>query len=314
MKRLLFPVLLVLAAARPAGAEPGRTAAPFLQRTLGARASGMGTAFAAVLWGIDSVQYNPAALSTLSRPTLTSTYLNGFGGTNHSFIAYGQPLGRFGTLAPSLVYFDAGAIDLNLSDGTTGRVKAEEDIAWALSYALRLAYGLHLGATYRFVRINLAETADASTTQGDFGALWETPLKGLSVGGAYQYLGPDIKFEEAGDPPPKTLRYGIAYHFPDVDPTKIDPSVDLEEFDMTLALDQVHTLHERLSPRFGMEVGLKPSYSSRVAIRTGWIVGRDTESFTFGLGFRSGKISFDYAFGRGKDVGHLQQFSLTVAF
>lgn len=313
MRRILL-ALVLLAAAGPAAAESGRTAAPFLQRALGARASGMGTAFAAVRWSLDSVQYNPAALSTLARPTLTSTYLNGFGGTNHSFIAYGQPLGRFGTLAPSLVYFDAGAIDLNLSDGTTGRVSAETDLAWALSYAVRTVFGIHVGATYRFIRINLAETVSATTTQGDFGALWETPLKGLSVGGAYQYVGPDITFEEVGDPPPRTFRYGLAYHFPDIDPTVIDPSVDLEEFDMTLALDQVHTLHERLSPRFGVEVGLKPSYISRVALRTGWVVGRDAESFTFGLGFSSGKLRLDYAFGRGKDVGHLQQFSLTIAF
>lgn len=310
------PALLACAAllASPAArAEPGRTAAAFLQRPLGARAAGMGGAFAAVRGSLDSAQYNPAAIATVPRRTLASTYLSGFDGANHGFLAYAHPF-PFGTVGASVLYYNAGGIDLSLSDGTTGRVTAEEDSAWALSYSLALAKSLYVGALYRFVRMELAETASASSSQGDFGVLWRTPLRGLSLGAAYQYLGPDIRFEEVGDPPPRTLRYGLAFHFPDVEISAADPSVDLEAFDMTLAADVAQTLHEEVSPRMGAELGLTPSYMTRVALRAGWVFGRDSESFTFGMGLRQGRLGLDYALGKGKDLGNLQQFSLTIDF
>ncbi len=299
----------------PAWGEAGRTAAPFLKRTLGAQAAGMGGAFVAVRGRPDSLQYNPAALATLRSKTLTTTYLSGFGGTTHGFLGYVHPLGA-GTLGAGILYFNAGSIDLNLSDGTRGTVTAEEDLAATLSYARRIGFGLSLGASYRFVRLELAETARATTSQGDFAAHWRVPgpLRGLSAGAAYQYVGPDITFEEAGDPPPKTFRYGLALHFPEIDAEKIDPSVDLSAFDMTLAADIVDTLHEEPSPRVGIELGLTPSMMSRVALRFGWVFERPAESFTLGFGVARGRLSVDYAVGASEDLGHLQQFTLTFAF
>lgn len=305
--------LCILLCAHSTLAESGRTAAPFLQRAMGARASSMGSAFVAVQGSIDSLQYNPAAIGTLQNKTVTSSYLKGFAGATHGYFGYAHPT-PLGSFAGSFLYFNAGKISLNLSDGTRGSVTAEKNTAWTASYGKELFAGLHLGATYRFVRLNLAQTASATTSQGDFGALWKTPLKGVSIGAAYQYAGPNITFESAGDPPPTTLRYGIAFRFPDVDVQKIDPSVDLDAFDMTLAVDGVRTLHERHSPRLGLELGLTPAQIGRIAMRTGWVIGREAEGFTFGLGFAQGRFGFDYAFGSSLELGHLQHFSISARF
>ena len=310
---MIRPILFALSLAVPAAAEPGLTAVPFLQRALGARASGMGSAFVAVQDSIDSMQYNPGALGTLRAPSLTSTYLNGFGSTTYGFLGYAHP-SRYGTFATGALYYNAGSIDLNLSNGTTGRVTAEEDTAWTLSYALALTRRLSLGATYRFLRLSLAETAHATSSQSDLGVLWSPPIKYLSLGAAYQYLGPDIRFENVGDPSPKTLRYGLALRFPDINAKRIDPSVDLDAFDTTVAADMVQTLHEKKSPRMGAEFGLRPALLTRVAIRTGWIFNRDSESFTFGAGLQHGDLSFDYAFGRARDLDNAQQLTLTYRF
>ncbi|MFH1725164.1 MAG: PorV/PorQ family protein [Elusimicrobiota bacterium] len=312
---LLMGLCVLVAAPPRAEAEPGRTAAPFLQRALGAQAAGMGNAFVAVPGRADAIQYNPAAAATLDRKTLSSTYLNGFGGTTHGFLGYAHPVPH-GTLAAGVLYFNAGRIDLNLSDGTRGRVTAGEDSAWTLSYAARLGSRLSLGATYRFVRLELAETVHATTSQGDFGLLWKVPgpLRGLSAGAAYQYWGPDITFEEVGDPAPRTLRYGLAYHFPEVSTKRIDPSVDLEEFDMTLTTDVIEVRHEKRSPRLGVELGLTPSFMNRIAIRFGWVFERAGESHTIGVGLRHRGVRFDYAFGGSPELGNLQQLSLTLTF
>ncbi|OIO11939.1 MAG: hypothetical protein AUJ52_01240 [Elusimicrobia bacterium CG1_02_63_36] len=305
--------LSALLFASPAACEPGRTGAAFLQRTLGARAAAMGSAHAAVSYSPDAVQYNPAALATIGERTLSTTYLNAYGSTNFGFLGYAHPL-PLGVATAGAVYFNAGRIELNLSNGTRGTVTAEEDLAAYAGYALPLAFGVSIGATARFLRMQLAQTATASSQQGDFGIHWKTPLRGVSLGGAYQYLGPNITFESAGDPPPRTMRAGVALRFPDVDARKIDPSVDLEAFDLTAAADVVQVLHEDLSPRVGLELGLTPQFLNRIALRTGWVFGRAAEGLSFGLGYRGGGFALDYAFGNSPDLGGLQHLSLTFYF
>jgi hypothetical protein len=306
---VLLTLLLIPAQAGAAG----RTAAAFLQRPLGAQSGGMGAAFVAVQSSIDSLQYNPSAIATLQKRTGSTSYLKSIADAGYGYFAYAHP-SQLGTFAGSFTYFTAGKISLNLSDGTTGSVNAEQNFAYTATYARELAYGLHLGGTFRHVQLELAETATASSNQTDIGFLWRFPWKGFSAGASYQYVGPDITFESSGDPPPRTLRYGVAFRFPDVDPTKLDPSVDIEEFDVTVAVDNADVLHEDMSPRFGLEIGMRPPSMNRVAIRTGWISGRDTEGFTFGLGFIHKKIGFDYAFGNAPGLGTLQHFSISTRF
>lgn len=310
----MLAVLLLSAAARPVAAEPGRTAAVFLRRALGARAAAMGGAQAAVLDpGPDAPQFNPAGLAFVSRPSLATSYLNGFGGVSHGHVAYSHPL-RVGTLGAGLLYFNAGSLELNLSNGQRGTVAAEEDTAWTLSYGLPLAHGLSAGVTYRYVRLDLAEAAHAISHQGDAGLIWRTPLPGLSLGAAYQYYGGDIVFDEAGDPPPKTWRCGLALRLPAIDAKKLDSSADLEALDLTLAGDIVNTLFEDPSPRAGLELGLTPALMSRVALRFGWVFNRFSEGMTFGAGFKSGRLSFDYGFGSAGEMRNLQNITLGLSF
>lgn len=313
MRRAALAAALLFAGAG-AQAEPGRTAAVFVRRAMGARAASMGGASAALLDpGPDAPQYNPAGLARLARPAFSSSYLNGFGGVNHGHLAYAHPL-PFGTLAAGLLYFNAGKLELNLANGQRGTVTSEEDTAWTLSWGLPLAWGLNAGATYRYLRLELAETAKATSHQGDAGLLWKTPVPGLSVGAAYQYYGRDIVFEEAGDPPPKTLRLGAALRLPDLDVKKLDPAADLEAFDLTLAGDVVKTVFEDASPRAGLELGMTPAFMTRIALRFGWVFKSFSEGMTFGAGFKAGKLRFDYGYGSTREMRGLQNITLGYEF
>ena len=307
-------LLAALLAPLPARCEIGRTAAAFLKRPLGARAAAMGGAQAAVLDpGPGAPMYNPAGLARVARPALEMSYLHGFGGVTHGHVAYAHPL-PYGTFGAGLLYFDAGDISLNLSNGQKGVVSAEQDMAWTLSYGATVAFGLSVGATYRYARLELAEAAQATTHQGDFGALWRTPVQGLSLGAAYQYWGQEIVFEDAGDPPPKTFRYGAALRLPDIDAAKIDPTVDLAAFDLTLAADVVQTLFEKPSQKLGLELGLTPTNLSRIALRFGWVFNRFAEGMTLGAGFKSGRYSFDYGHGDSKEMKAVSNVTFSVAF
>ncbi|TPW20651.1 MAG: hypothetical protein FD126_1466, partial [Elusimicrobia bacterium] len=291
-----------------------RSAAAFLKRSMGARAAAMGGAYTAVIDpGAEAPQHNPGGLARVSRRTFSSSYLNGFGGVTHGDASYAHPLPR-GVLGTGLLYFNAGDIGLNLSDGTKRTVTSEEDLAWSLSYAAPLPYGLSVGATYRFVRMELAEMVSATAHLGDVGAQWRTPVRGLSLGAAYQNAGQDIVFEEAGDPPPRTFRYGAALRFPEVDAAKLDPTVDLAAFDMTVAGDVVQTIFEKPTQRVGVELGLTPSMLSRVALRFGFVFNRFSEGLTLGVGFKTGRFSFDYGHGDAKGMKAMSNATFSIEF
>lgn len=307
---LLGPLLL---AAPGAHAESGLTAAAFLQRPLGARAAAMGGAHAAVRDSSDSAQYNPAGLATVSSTTVTTTYLAGLADSRFGLLQAVHPT-RFGTFSAGALYYTAGRVDLAFSNGTSRSVTAEENTAWTASYALRLLPGVWAGASYRFLRLRLAEEARATSSQMDLGGMVKLPLYGLCAGGSYQYLGPNITYEVDGDPPPRTVRYGLAFHFPDIDAKKLDPSVDLQAFDAIVAADMVHVLREKRSPRLGIELGLTPAMITRVATRFGWVMNRDSEAMTVGFGLEHGRLRFDFSFGRSRELDSVQQLSLTYHF
>lgn len=310
---VLRSAALLLALARPSAAEPGQTAAPLLAKPLGARASAMGGAYTAVAGGTGSLQFNPAAPALLRRPELTTSYLAGIGGGNFGFLAYAHPT-SLGTLSGGLEYFNAGKIELNLTGGKTGTVTAEQDTLVMLGYSANPLPSLSVGGTYKLLRTELAQTARADASLFDLGALWMSPWRGLSAGAAYLNIGPDIKFESIGDPPPRTARYGVAWKVDDLRAGGLDPSVSSVPLDLTLSADMVQVLREASSPRLGFELGILPAFVTRCALRFGWMFNEGPQSFTFGAGFQEGHLLFDYGFGVVKDFNPSQQFSLSYLF
>ncbi|MCX5788441.1 MAG: hypothetical protein NTX64_08085 [Elusimicrobia bacterium] len=179
---------------------------------------------------------------------------------------------------------------------------------------MTLLPGVAAGAGVRWLRMSLAGTARATAGLADLGALWRGSgaLQGLSAGAAWQNLGRDIKFESVGDPPPTTVRGGLAYTTGVFPARKIDPGDDVD-LDATIAADAVKVAREGLSPRLGLELGLHPDFLQRAALRFGWVFNRPGENLTAGLGLRTGRFFVDYAVGAG-DLGAVHQISVATSF
>ena len=306
MRRTLALLALLLLPAAGLRAEPGTTAAPTLRRPLAARPVGMGESFTAVAGGIDSLGYNPAAPAGLARPEAAMTYLNGPAGDDFGFLGYSHPL-PFATFTGGFVYYNAGRIDLNLSDGTRGLRTAQQDLVGLLSAAVPLGRGLSVGGTAKFYRFDLAQEVRASGFAGDLGALWRTPLKGLNLGASLQNAGPDVKYESAGDPLPTTARFGAAYDFSLADLRYFrEGGFGFNRF--LLTADGVKPRDSsNLLPNIGLETGMSFGEESGMALRFGYLFERDIPNFTLGAGFRQGRWRLDYAMGVGRadvDVSH----------
>ncbi|MFA6003446.1 MAG: PorV/PorQ family protein [Elusimicrobiota bacterium] len=310
--RILLALLLASAAAPRLHAEAGRTAAVTLQRPISARAVGLGEAFAAVEGGLDSLNYNPAGLARLARPEAASSYTRGIADDDFGSLHYAHPL-RSATVSGGLLYYDAGPINIKLSDGTQHTRTAQKDVVAAGGISLPLEHGLSLGALAKVFRLELAEEVRTTGYAADIGALWRTPLKGLSLGLAAQNLGPDIKFEQEGDPLPLTLRCGAAYS---VDlgrlPMFQEGSFGFSKF--LLAADAVKVREQEVSAAAGLEMSMSLAEKSFIALRAGYQFSDEPGALALGIGLRQGPWIFDYGLGVVKDVTNSHHFNLGLKF
>ena len=298
----------------PAGArgEAGLTAAPILNRPVGARSSGMGRAFTAVPGDAESVMYNPAGLAFATGLKAHVSYMNGFGGGAYGFAAVPVKAGNF-VLTPAFLYYNSGTMRLNLSDGTSGDVTAELDTVSMLSAACKPLPDLAVGATLKRTAIELAETASASGLHFDFGALY-APTKSLSFGAAALNNGGAVKFEEKGDPAPATLRAGVSYKVVVDPPNLLDRSADISYLDIVIASDWSRVVKEKGYFQSGLEMNMKMPNSLFLSLRAGYLFNRPEEGFTFGFGLKSGPWDFGFAFEAAKKLESRRPVSLSYEF
>jgi hypothetical protein len=302
---------LALVAANPVwAAEGGRTALLFLDRTVGARVAGMGEAGVANEGGIGSVYLNPAGLAGTPAPTISMSYLRGFVDDNFGAIHYAHPL-PFATVYAGAAYFDAGKIDLRLSDGTQESRRAETDTGAMLGLALGRTGPVALGVVGKYFKSELAEEATAAGVAADAGLVWRTPVPGLELGGAYQNLGPKIKYEVEEESLPLTTRFGAAY------------TLDLEKmgalrqfpYRFTVAADRVLRKDEDSSVNLGFEAVRDMVVMDKAgfaALRAGYVSA--SETLTAGFGFKTGPVVLDYAFAFVNDLSDSHRFTIAYQF
>lgn len=314
LKIAIYPICLLAASCAlcaGAGAESGLTAAQILDTQIGARSAAMGRAFTAVPGGPESLGYNPGGLAFVRGRTLLAGYMKGFAGGGYGLLAAAIPAGRV-VLTPGITYFNSGKMNISRSD-MNGQVTAEEDKVGYLSAALLPIRGLGVGIAAKYARLSLAETASASSFNYDVGALYGKE-KGLSLGAAYLNGGGNIKFEEKGDPPPKTARLGAAYKVIFDPPNALDPSTDLRFCSLLFSADWVRVLKERGYYQAGGELMMGMPYGFSMSLRFGYMPGRTSEGTVFGVGFAGDKWAFDYSAAPSKTLGSRQQAAVAYLF
>lgn len=311
----------------PLYGEAGRTAAPFLRQAIGARAAAMAQAYSAEAGDVESMGHNPAALASIRRPALATMYMSGFGGASLSFLGAAHPT-RGGTFGAGAIYHDAGSVELDLTGGTKEYRKAEQDWAFLFGYSVEALPGLSVGAQGKWIRMNLAQEVRAASFAGDLGLLWKLSRVPLNFGAAVQNLGQDVRFEQEGDPLPRTYRAGLSYALGlgdllgwDRDPQDTFRAVESERlvghnFVLQLAAEGVQVLRQKAEARLGLELKgfpLAPG-DTEASFRAGYILNRDVDSLAFGIGFGLRGFGVDYALVPARELNVTHRLSLHLAF
>lgn len=304
MSRALL-ALLLLAAPAAALAQAGLTAAPTLRRPLSARAAGLGGAFTGVEGGLASIGHNPAGLTGLKKMELRTTYMHGLVEDKFTFLNFGSPAGP-AVLTGGLMYYDGGSIHVNLSNGTREKRKAAQDFVGVLGGAVALG-PVSIGAQVKAMRLALGGEATAAGGAADGGALWRTPVKGLTLGASILNAGPDVKFENEGDPLPLTLRAGAAWSFA----STRDPTFAFSNF--LLTADAFKTRDEDAGASAGLEMEMNLFEQSRLGLRLGYLL-REIGSFSFGVGIDDGRFSLDYAMAMAQRLSNAHHLTFGISF
>jgi len=271
----------------------------FLRQTNGARQAGMGETFAALSGDPNALSYNVAGISDLRQGELSSTYtLNRFDNQNMNLIV-GLPVGS-GAVAVDISALLGTVMEINNLDGSSETVVSQKDFLVTAGYGLQIMRDASIGLSLKVYSSTLVEEYQAVAFGGDLGILCQNiGFQGFNIGAALQNLGTSIKYVEASDPMPTTLRIGVAYA-----PQKIGSHGIKTGVDVMLPNDGDPAEH----------LGLEYAWRDLLFGRIGCQLEESAATLTFGGGVRLDGIRLDYAFVKTDLGGDLHRLELGYAF
>ena len=276
----------------------GTSAEQFLKLGAGARASGMGEAFAAVADDAAAIYWNPAGLGALDKGSLSVMHSAWLENTFYEWAGYARPVGNIGVLGIGVQYLSYGTLTKIDETGTEGASFDPTDTSVSLCYANTIC-GLGVGVNLKYISSKIVNTASAYAA--DIGL--QRRFGKLALGAAVQNIGTKIKFTQEEDPLPLNIKVGGAYtiweHW-------------IASLDINLPNDD--------NTQFGAGTEYAWVLDSRMTItgRVGYTTqALDTAGFngvTSGVGFTYKDYSLDYAYVPYGDLGGTQRTSLTIKF
>ena len=315
----------VLLGVLPATAQKvGTTSMQFLKVEPTARATSLGTSYAALASGTDAIFWNPAGLTGVGSHALVLDRVEWLMDTAHNALAYGGNLGRYGYVGLHVYMTDIGSIretsvgSLGFKDdgaggtvynGYTGATFEPRSWVAGLTYARQFTDRFSAGVTAKYAQEDLYR-AKAGVPLFDFGIKYFTGFRSLRLGASVMNFGPDVRFEAAGDaaagadegagldptdsyPVPMTFRIGFAADLLGGD-ALIPLSNNMNRVTLTYDLIQPNDYDQQWS------AGVEYMFLERFALRGGYQHNFDTQSFSLGAGVRqpigSLRLGIDYAY------------------
>lgn len=337
-------LLLTTCIGRLHAQKVGTSSLQFLKVMPTARATAMGDAYVSLASGADATFWNPAGLTTLKDHEVTSTLTMWLFDTKQLALAYGLPMGDWGTLGFQFQYVDFGSIEETRADavdlvvpargapffnaGLTGRSFTPYSYLVGLSYAraftdkfsaaISVKYAMESLWSDQAIAIVNSVTGEVTSYKTyadvvlyDFGMLYRTGFRSVQIGVAAQNFGPQVKFAEASHPAPLAFRLGVSANVLGQDALLFQDEMNR----LTVAYD----LFQPNDYRQQMHLGAEYSFSETVVLRAGYKYDYDSEGLTFGGGLHTDlagwPVRVDYSFGKMSEfLNSVHRISLGVQF
>ncbi len=286
-KTLLAACLLRLAlsaAPAPAGAQPdGGLPGSFSREGVGARALALAGSFAGIADDANAVYWNPAGLSTLTKPELTFNHITLFSGTSDDFIGFALPFKKLGAIGAGYLRQTSGNFQRRETpfdapvnfDITNSLLQLGWGIKVPAAYTRNILPGkINLGFSFKNV-VQQIGTVSGSGAGADGGLLYRHE-KGFSLGVVVlNILRPSVKLVSKGVPFPRIIDIAPVYS-----------RVIGKDFKAALAA-RTNYYGARFHPAGGSELW----YLNRFALRA----GLEAKGVSIGAGARLANYQLDYA-------------------
>jgi long-subunit fatty acid transport protein len=313
--------------------KAGTVSAPFLKIGAGARAIALGGNYVGLANDVTTLYWNPAGITNLDKISFSATHTQWFADIKHNAVMFALPIDNNSAFGIDVLHLNSGDIEqttINEQDGN-GIFYDATDFALGLTYARKLTDRFSVAIKGKYITQTLFNE-ESSTFAVDFGTVYKTDFKGLSIGmnlanfgGSMQLTGNDLSRVEVDPvtgqefetflkteswPLPIIFRVGVAIDLVGNEETFF-PN---DENRLTLAIDGNHPNDN--SETIG--AGLEYVWDDLLALRMGYKGNHDTENFSFGGGLNliiSGlHFNFDYAYGDLGDLDSVQRFTAGIAF
>ena len=260
----------------------------------GGRQNGMGAAGVALPEDATGVSWwNPAGLGFVEKSAVELTYAQLVPGlatdVNYNYGTYVHPMGSWGAVAVNLVFLSYGTSPGYDATGTSTGDFGSNEFAPQISYGTRVLPDLAVGATLKYVRIQLAPSSQSgvgSTFAVDLGGLYKIPAAHINLGVNLQNMGPSVTFinEDQASPLSRNLKTGVAWE-----------AYTRKQFSFVLAGDFNQSL---VTSDFRVyNYGAELRFAEQLAGRIGYYddpLG-EIQDLTYGLGINWHSLSLDYA-------------------
>ncbi|MBP7460122.1 MAG: PorV/PorQ family protein [Candidatus Delongbacteria bacterium] len=296
--------LLTVANAREKLAQTGMQ---FLSVATDARAAGMGEATTTLDMQSTSLFFNPAGMANLNAISdFTFTQINWIADIdlNAFAVAFSPANGKYGVLGFSLISAQYGDIEgtmvyANPQGYIDTEIMKPSGLSVGVGYARALSNKFSIGGQIKYIDEYLAKSVipgtdglevkknTASAFAFDFGTLFNSGYKNLTVGMSVRNFSQEITYEDEGFQLPLAFRIGLS-----IDVMEFFPNLKAQRHSLYTALEAIHPRDHSEQLNLGAEYSFMQTFYGRA----GYMFNRDECGVSLGFGLKKYGFSIDYGY------------------
>ncbi len=174
----------------------GTTAAAFLEIGIGARGTGMGNAYVAVVNDVNSLYWNPGGLALMTKSEVSFIQTNWLAGIEFNNVSAAFPMGSLGTIGFALTSISVEEDDVRTvfaPDGT-GEKFGASDMSATLGWGRKFTDRFSFGANIKYIEDRIWHMK-ASSVAVDLGTTFRTQFKDVKIGMSVSNFGSKMQLK-----------------------------------------------------------------------------------------------------------------------